>query len=495
MNSGKILPILVLLAVLAAGVTSCAAYSPVVAAGPFGTNSDLVAVSAYFASIRDNPNELRAFFLAWPKGGDIHNHLTGAVYAEDVIDISARHRLLVDPSTGQLVANSSASGLVPVSSVYSNSTLYASLVDDWSMRDYPANTGSGRLWFFKIFGLINPATNYMGELIATIRDRAAGENVMYIETMMHARGTSAQEKEAESKVVWNDNFSVMRENLLDAGLRESCVENARILASYDATSREFASSQGKNVTVRYIYEAIRVNPKKDVYTDLVQAFETANQSPLVAGINFVGEEDTYYARTDYHLHMQMISYLHSVYPNVSIALHAGEQTPGLVPPEDLRFHVADAINTAKASRIGHGVDIMEEDASGYTLSDMAEQDIPIEILLTSNEQILHVNGPNHPVSIYLSHHVPVVIATDDPGIERTDLTEQYVKLALQHPELSYEQICEINLNSIRYSFLPGPEKERMLEQLRGNLDRFESATAARQRSTISPFFSGELLRA
>ena len=241
----------------------------------------------------------------------------------------------------------------------------------------------------------------MGEMIAAVRNRAAQENLLYIETMMHVPGNSAQVQQVEANVTWNDNLSVMREEF---SMRDSGISAARMrekLASLDATGYTLSNPAGKNVTVRYLYEAVRINPKKDVYTDLVQAFETANQSPLVVGINFVGEEDTYYARTDYHLHMEMIGYLHTVYPNVPIALHAGEQTTGLVPPEDLRFHIADAIATAHASRIGHGVDIMEENDSEKTLDTMAEEKIPIEILLTSNDQILHVSGADHPVSVYL----------------------------------------------------------------------------------------------
>jgi len=454
--------------------------------GTFVSNPDITAVSAYFESIRNDPNELRAFFQAMPKGGDIHNHLTGAVYPEDTIDIAARHGMLVNPNTGQLYVNSTVTGLVPVSSAYSNTTLYANLVDDWSMRDYPENTGTGRFWFFNTFGLISPVKTYMGEMIATLRNRAAQEHVMYIETMMHVPVTSAQEKQVEANVAWDDNLAVMRENLLNAGLRDICRKNAEQLAVYDAESRALSTPTGKNVTVRYLYEAVRLNPKKVVYTDLVQAFETANQSPLIAGINFVGEEDTYYARTDYKLHMRMIGYLHSVYPDVRIALHAGEQTIGLVPPEDLRFHVTDAINTAHATRIGHGVDIMFEDNAETILAQMAEQDIPIEILFTSNDQILHVAGSEHPISVYMSHNVPVVIATDDPGVERTDLAEQYVWLALQYPEVSYAQIRAIDRNSIRYSFLPEPEKQVMLRYLDESQDRFETTMATRQ---VLPVFS------
>lgn len=35
----------------------------------------------YFESIRQNPNELMAFLREMPKGGDLHNHLLGSVYA------------------------------------------------------------------------------------------------------------------------------------------------------------------------------------------------------------------------------------------------------------------------------------------------------------------------------------------------------------------------------------------------------------------------------
>jgi hypothetical protein len=494
MKRYTIILILVLLAVLAAGVPPCIA-SGSLTPGYSDTGLDTKVVSGYFESIRHNPNELRAFFHAMPKGGDIHNHLTGAVYAEDMIDIAARHGLLVDPATGQVAtANSKASGLVPVSSAYNNMTLYSNLVDDWSMRDYPKNTGSGRKWFFATFNLFGPAKIYQGEMIATLRDRAAEEHVMYLETMMNIQGRYAQVAQVEANVTWDDNFGEMREDLLDAGLREICQQNAEALAAVDTRSVELAGQGGKNVTVRYIYQAGRNYPKLDVYTDLVLAFETANQSPLVAGINLVGEEDAYYARTDYHLQMEMIAYLHSIYPGVPIALHAGEQTIGLVPPEDLRFHVADAIHTGNASRIGHGVDIMYEDDALGTLADMEQKNIPVEILLTSNEDLLQLSGPEHPVSVYLAHHVPVVIGTDDPGVERTDLTEQYVELALQHPGVSYEKIREININGVRYSFLSEPEKEALLVHLRDDLNRFEGTIASRTVHFPYTLFFNELLK-
>ena len=53
-------------------------------------------VAQQFDALRQNPEELRAFFLAMPKGGDIHNHLTGAVYAEDLIDQASAQDLCIN---------------------------------------------------------------------------------------------------------------------------------------------------------------------------------------------------------------------------------------------------------------------------------------------------------------------------------------------------------------------------------------------------------------
>jgi adenosine deaminase len=468
---------------------------------PLSPDHDIVVVDRYFESVSSNPDEIRAFFYAMPKGGDLHTHLSGSVYAEDIIDIAARHNLVVDPATGQLFdpATGQPSGVqmptsvVPVSAAYGNATLYNALVGYWSMRDYIMGNQSGHDQFFGTFDLIDPVTYYNGDVIATIRNRAADENIQYLELMTSQTDTE-QVQEIVAAVDWDDNFSVLRKNFLDAGLDEILDQKVRTHEFYDRESWELASPAGKNVTVRYGYEALRFYPKKEVFASLLQAFEIANRSPVVVGINLVGDEAAYYSRTDYRLHMEMVSYLASVYPNVLVSHHAGELTPGLVPPEDLRFHIADAVFTGKASRIGHGVDILSEDNWNQTLAEMIKRDIPVEILLTSNEQILMISGDDHPISVYLDHQVPVVIATDDPGIERTDLSGEFVKLTLQHPELRYENIRAITINSIRYSYLPGVEKEQMLVQFKERLEQFERTIAKRERpfmATVLPSFSME----
>jgi hypothetical protein len=82
--------------------------------------------------------------------------------------------------------------------------------------------------------------------------------------------------------------------------------------------------------------------------------------------------------------------------------------------------------------------------------------VAIEINLVSNAQLLGVQGKEHPFPLYREAGVPVVLATDDPGIMRTSLTEQYRLASLDYPQLRYVDLRTFNRNSLEYSFLTGP---------------------------------------
>src|SRR5271169_7220158 len=58
----------------------------------------------YLESIRKQPPLLLAFARDLPKGGDLHNHLDGAIYAEDLIDFAADGGLCVDRTSARLLA-------------------------------------------------------------------------------------------------------------------------------------------------------------------------------------------------------------------------------------------------------------------------------------------------------------------------------------------------------------------------------------------------------
>src|SRR5216684_6402277 len=57
----------------------------------------------YLTSVRQHPSLLLAFLREVPKGGDLHNHLAGAIYAETLIDFAAKAELCVDRKTSALL--------------------------------------------------------------------------------------------------------------------------------------------------------------------------------------------------------------------------------------------------------------------------------------------------------------------------------------------------------------------------------------------------------
>ena len=156
-----------------------------------------------------------------------------------------------------------------------------------------------------------------------------------------------------------------------------------------------------------------------------------------------------------------------------LALHAGELTLGMVPPEGLQSHIREAVEIAGADRIGHGVDIVyERDAVGL-LRIMRERRVAVEINLTSNAFILGVKNEAHPVQVYRQQGVPFVISTDDPGVSRNNLSAEYVLYTSRYKP-SYDALKETVFNSIRYSFLSEAEKAAELKILTQRFAAFDA---------------------
>ncbi len=187
---------------------------------------------------------------------------------------------------------------------------------------------------------------------------------------------------------------------------------------------------------------------------MVLGFELAMADPRFVGLNMVMPEDYYIPLHDFPLHMRMMHYLHSQYPQVHVTLHAGELVEGLVPPEDLRFHVRDSIEMAGAERIGHAVDTLNETKALELLNEMAKKNVMVEICLTSNDVILGVKGNQHPLHDFMSAGVPVALATDDEGVSRSDMTHEYLK-GVEEQNLSYGELKRMARTSLEHAFLKG----------------------------------------
>jgi adenosine deaminase len=110
------------------------------------------------------------------------------------------------------------------------------------------------------------------------------------------------------------------------------------------------------------------------------------------------------------------------------------------------------------------------------LTEIRRRGVTIEIALSSSDLILGVRGKEHPLPTYLAAGVPVVLATDDAGVSRSNLTNEYFRAAHEHG-LGYRELKELARNALTYSFLPQPEKARELAQFDRSSTEFERATA------------------
>lgn len=235
-------------------------------------------------------------------------------------------------------------------------------------------------------------------------------------------------------------------------------------------------------TMRYQTYVLRFMEPVQIFKNIIVAFEAANRSPLIVGVNIVAPEHENISMSDYWLHMQMFNFCHTIFPNVKYSLHAGELTLGMVKPEDLTWHINSAVYDAKANRVGHGVDIAYEKDPYKLLNFMSKKNIAVEMNLYSNEFILKVKDDRHPIMLYKKFKVPIVISTDDAGILRSNLTEQFVLLAKRYKQLKFADIKQFVYNSIQYSFIKEPRvKQKLISQLDRDFKTFENNIIAIQK--------------
>jgi adenosine deaminase len=451
------------------------------------TPGEARATRAMDAAAKMGPGELYAFLKLFPKGADLHMHLSGAVYAETFIAEAAREGLCVasvdrgTPATpqGQDAVrfvkplhgepNDCDSGEVPVASAFKNQPLYDDLIDSFSMRAFVPTEGiDGHDQFFSTFDRFGGLKSDAGEWLDEVATRAAVQNEQYLEIMQtptfgHAAalGYKLGWPTDAAQTVTPAELSHLRDQLLASGLRDEVSTDTKEFNDTE-TSRNATEHCGSaqnespacHIRVHWLYQVLRGFPPQQVFAQTLLGFEVASADPDVVGLNFVMPEDGYLSMRDYHRQMQMLDYLHSVYPNVRISLHAGELAPGMVPPAGLSFHIREAIDLGHATRIGHGVDVLYENHPEALLKEMADQHIMVEVNLTSNDGILGIKGNAHPLHAYMAAHVPWALSTDDEGVSRIDLTHECVR-GVEEQGLTYADLKRSARTSLDHAFLHG----------------------------------------
>ena len=471
----------------------------------------LVTTALYNEIVAQNEiSTMRLFLNKMPKGGDVHHHYSGTIYAETYLDWVQSKNWHIDSCTLRIITgnpapraiDTTASGsdtscrALTVEALLADEERYRQLLAVWSDKDFDNHYHQQPppdSQFFATFDYFGPIADQYPDLgINIIKQRALAENVSYIETMYSRTGLqaddylSARVREDYIKALRNTTeqsqldvvFTEIINDLLgQEGFTEAIGD---FVAQIDAIHTGVDSD---DFMMRYQVYAVRVQDPLQVFTELFTGHIAALDSSLIVGVNIVAPENHHVALRDYSLHMQMYNYLKRKYPGVNRALHAGELTLGMVRPKDLLFHIEEARTIADAQRIGHGIDLPYERNSLSLLEDLKHNAV-IEINLTSNGFILGVEGNAHPYLIYDAYDVPMLISTDDSGVSRNNLTDEFVLLVSRY-QPSYEKVKKYVYNSITYSFMTQAEKENHIRLLDAQFATFEAQMAELSRVVLA----------
>ena len=453
-------------------------------------------VQNYLNTIRDNTAELTAFFQQMPKGGDLHHHYSGSIYAETYFDLAVEKNFWLNTKTLEVTefknksAGTESPDWIQFSDLRKQKTFPSykeKLLELWSAKDFNGITEPSYKHFFDAFGHFPHASDSIDLVngLNELKKRAQSENVQYIETMfIHPKGKHFEASLSYFDDILHDLQNRKAEKVVGDSLQALTAEILRLTPNFNedniALLRKLKKIHLENnfddntFTLRYQCFVTRFQKPVAMFNEIFNAFYLASSNDLIVGVNIVAPEHEDVSMNDYWLHCRMFKFCHELFPNVKYAMHAGELRMGLVKPEDLTWHIDEAVRVSKANRIGHGVDIATERNVYDLLKYMRNNNVAVELNLVSNEFILGVKNDAHPIALYKKAGVPIVLCTDDAGVLRTDLTDQFVLLAARYKNISYKDIKKFVYNSIDYSFIKEQDvKDKLKKQLKDKFNEFE----------------------
>ena len=431
----------------------------------------------WFDDIRDSGNrrDLYRVLYYMPKGGDLHNHLSGATYSEWWYDLALAQRangyryytkVRIENCAGY---GADAFGAAPYHLMFRNiSNVEYDKLDDCEKREFKPldelgpdeKTGwldsirldkpwEGREEFFqthwqRLGALVRNPQLQAETLVRNMREFAA-EGVQYLELQVSLFGhVDAQ------------GIPVAPQRVADI-LRERLQER-------DALDT--------GVTVRFQVTILRfVDSAEDM---LRSAFQLVHDNrDLFVAINMVGREDN---DKGYPLRfLPTLRELRRQYDGVRMSIHAGEV-------DEPNFHVRDTLLLG-ADRIGHGVNLV---ADGDTMLLMRHGPYLVEINLISNLLLGYISDyAQHPFPEYLRTGIPVALSTDDRGMWDSTLTDEFFVATVEFG-LSWQEITQLGSNSLEYSFLPEAEKQDLLRDYRERIEEFERGMQKRGVRQLGP---------
>ena len=215
-----------------------------------------------------------------------------------------------------------------------------------------------------------------------------------------------------------------------------------------------AEKAGKSINVEAILCAMRHNDRSMEIAELVHRWFGRG----VVGFDIAGAEKGFPASN----HRAAFDYLHS--HNIPYTIHAGEA--------DGVSSIQDALENCRATRIGHGVRIIDDiriKDDSVELSAFAalvhERGIHLELAPSSNLQTGAAESyASHPIGILTKLGFNTGINTDNRLMSRTNVSNEIYQIAAAQ-QWNLVQVRTITENAIRAAFIDDSRKSALLETI------------------------------
>src|SRR5438552_2211132 len=282
---------------------------------------------------------------------------------------------------------------------------------------------------------------------------ASGSLSLYLRGFAHTIAVM-QTEEALERVAYECGEDLARDGIVYAEVRYAPVFHTARGLNHEqvvqAVEKGFERAEReRGVTLRQIICAMRDR------TDSLEMAElaVANRERGVVGFDIAGEEAGHPPKA----HIEAFQLCRR--ENFSITIHAGE---AFGPPS-----IWQALQFCGAHRIGHGVRLIDDmalDAEGRVvkLGQLAayirDKRIPLEVCPSSNVDTGAVPSvADHPIKQFLQQQLRVTINTDNRLMSGITLSEEFRRLSAAFG-LTLEDIEKLNINAMKSSFLPFPER-------------------------------------
>lgn len=406
--------------------------------------------------------ELYRFLYAMPKGGDLHNHLSGSVlddwmyplaldqsrrgytfhtrvrinncraYGGDAFGSDPYLLLFVtlQQSSYERLSDCEKSEFKPLAD------LTAEEKRAWLNSMVLDKSHEGREEFFQThwqrMGDLYANPFYAADALVLNMQAFGREGVRYLESMAGVLGF----KRADGSAYTPDEVA----DIYRARLREP-------------------DARATGVIVRLQVAVLRFAPAAEDMLRTLYAFVARNRD-LWVGVNFVGREDN---DKGYPLRfLPVLRELRREHHGVRLSVHAGEV-------DEPNHHVRDTLLLG-AERIGHGINLISD---ADTMRLMRHGPYLVEINLVSNRLLEYVTDyREHPFPEYLRTGIPVALSTDDRGMWDSNLTDEFF-VAVREFNLSWPELITLSRNSLQYSFAEDAVRAQLLGDFAIRLGDFE----------------------